>query len=312
MTTKYLDAVKQGRNKWWQYALGLTVIPFVAAACVVVVLMLCLLIFAGMKISDFQGAGTAKIFSNLPPWAFYMYNLPGFSLMSIGILFGIEKLHYRDPLSVICPDRTFNIKNCFNAFVLWLMASLPLNSSSAYIIYMNDAQAVKFTFDLTLWSIYLIPAILFAFVLSLFTEIIRGYALQGIGLIIRRPFLIILISSLLSTAYTTLASLKQPQSLQIQYAISSFIYNIGLAVIILKGNGLELAIGIQTASNLALRFISYPNKDSIVLPSILSIDRSTPFISSAVTIGIVALLIKLAIFYAVFLRRSLPLPESTD
>jgi hypothetical protein len=81
---------------------------------------------------------------------------------------------------------------------------------------------------------------------------------------------------------------------------------------ILKGNGLELAVGVQTASNLASRFISYPNKDRVVMPSILSIDRNTQVFSSVITIGIIVLLIKSAIFYAIFLRRSLPLSAHSD
>jgi hypothetical protein len=313
MSVNYLDAARKGRNKWGQYVLNLIVIPFATIFCVYSVLILGLLLLGQVSHADLKDPAFLSTFlKSQPLWIAYILFISSYSFVIVSILIGIERNHHRNFISVICPEQNFNVKRCFNAFIVWFAMSLLLNAGAAYI-YMVDPQSFKLVINPSQWLMYLVPAIIYAFVYALSTEIMRGYVLQGMGLIIRQQFLLIFISGFLSTMSSIPSSLKQSPYIQPQYIIINFIFSVGLALFILKGNNLELVLGIQTAGNFASRFISYqPAEGTMVLPTIFSISRDTQFLAIAASIAVVALCIKIAIFYAVFLRKSLPLAENTD
>ena len=85
-----------------------------------------------------------------------------------------------------------------------------------------------------------------------------------------------------------------------------FIFGVGLAVLILKQNGLEIALGIQTSVNLLQRFLIYQSfEDSpSSLPAIFSIKLDSEFQSSVENFAILALSIKFLVFYRVFFRKT--------
>ncbi len=313
MTIKYLDAARHGRNEWWRYILGLLA-PWATIIIALMGIIISFLTLGILKFSDFQASGSAASWMNkLPPWAVYIMTISFMSLLCGSVLVWIEKAHQRNPFSVICPDpnQAFNFKRCFNAFIVWLALSLLL-SGGLFYTYIYEPQAIKITADPIPWLIYFIPAFILVLVTTLFSEITRGYVLQGMGLIVKNKSLLITISGLLMVCIMALGSLKRPPYIQIQFAISIFIFSIGLAMFILKENGLELALGIEAASSLSSKFIAYKSSEDspFGLPlAIISIDRDTQVYSSSVAIGIVILCLKLAVFYAIFLRRSLPLTK---
>jgi uncharacterized protein len=311
MTIKYLDAARQGRNEWWRYVLGLLV-PWAAVIIASIGVFISLLTLGILHLSDFSPPATAASWiKKIPLWAVYMMTISSMSLICASVIVWIEKAHQRNPLSVICPDPTqgFNLKRCFNAFIVWFALSLLL-SGGLFYTYIYEPQAIKITADPIPWLIYLIPAFIVILITTLFSEITRGYVLQGIGLVVKNKTLLITISGLLMVCIMVLSNLKKTPYIQIQSAISIFVFSVGLAMFILKENGLELALGIEAASNLGSKFIAYqPSEDSVFPPAIISIDKNTQVYSSSVAIGIVILCIKLAVFYAIFLRRSSPLTQ---
>jgi uncharacterized protein len=309
MTIKYLDAAHKGRNEWWRYILGLLV-PWATIIIASIGFLIGLLTLGILHFSDFRSPATsANFIKKIPIWANYMMSISYISLMCVSALVWIEKAHQRNLFSVIFPDpnQVFNFKRCFNAFVVWFALSLLL-SGGLFYTYMYEPQAIKITSDPIPWLIYLIPAFILILITTLFSEITRGYVLQAIGLIIKNKFLLITISGLLMVCIMVLSNLKKPPYIQIQSAISMFIFSVGLAMFILKENGLELVLGIEAASGLASKFIAYQSSEDSNFPAaIISIDKNTQVYSSSIAIGIVVLCIKLAVFYAIFLRRSSPL-----
>jgi uncharacterized protein len=312
MAIKYLDAARRGRNEWWRYILGLLT-PWVAVVIVFFGLIISLLTIGILHLSDISPPATATSFmKKIPLWVNYMISISSISLMCVSILVWIEKAHQRNPFSVICPDpnQAFNLKRCFNAFIVWFFMSVLL-SGGLYHTYIYEPQAIKIIADPIPWLIYLIPAIALILITTLFSEIIRGYILQGVGLIVKNKSLLITISGLLLVCIMALSNQKKPPYIQIQSAISIFIFSVALALFILKENGLELVLGIEAASSLSSKFVAYQSStDSPFPPAIISIDKDTQIYSSSLAIGIVTSCIKLAIFYAIFLRkRPLLTPE---
>ncbi len=306
MTNNYLDAARQGSNKWWQYALELVIAPLITLILIVIitiVVMICSLAFGLASLSDFQDKELVQNTINaIPSWGRYMLLIPLLSSVCGSMLVGIEIFHHRNALSVICPGRVLNIKRYFNALIIWLLMSLFFNIFQ----YISNPQAFKLVFEPIQWLACLVPAIIFSFVFALFQEIVRGYIIQGLGLIVRQKFLLIFISGFLSIL-TSLSSSKS-SSAQPQSTIFDFIFCIGLAAIILKEHGLELVLGIQTASSLLRGLISYrfPEMSASSFPSVYVVNLSEQIHPSVLNIGIVLLLIKLAVFYATFLRKTKP------
>jgi uncharacterized protein len=302
MATKYLDAVRQGRNKWWQYAAGMT-IPFFVVIFICLVLMLCLQIFGYVNFSDFKNKILiSKIISSAPLWIFYLASIFIFSAVYFSFLVGVEKLHHRNYLSILCPDRKFKIGRYLTALVIYFLLSLFFNLFQ-YIFNPQIFQTLRFAFDPIQWLIYLVPTVITAVVSALARETIRGYVLQGLGLIVRQTFSLIFISGFLSSVISL--TFNRNSSIQPQSMIFDFALGIGLAMFILKENGLELVLGVQTAGSLIPRFISYqlPEDLPLSLPSILIININTQIYPSLVSIGAVLLLIKFTIFYAILLRE---------
>lgn len=305
MTIKYLDAATQGKNQWWRYVLILTIAPAIPACCILIVLIICLQLFGNMNFSDLQNnVLVAKSIRTMTPWALYLLSISFYSSMCACILLGIEKIHKRNFLSVICPNQGFNIGRYVNSFIVWLLISLLFRIFQIKLNY-QDFQDLKLVFNPLEWLIYLIPALVNSFIFASFTEIVRGYILQGLALTIRHRYLVILMSGLLSSVM-----LLSIYKFQYQCIVFYFILGIGLATSIVRENGLELVLGIQTAVSLVPRFLTYQSSEipPSSLPTVFSINLNSQIASSVESIEIVTLLIKLAIFYAFFLRE----PRTTN
>ena len=314
MTIKYLDAARPGRNQWWRYILGLLA-PCATVFVASFGLTLSLLTIGLLHPSDITTPSAVNsLIKKMPIWAIYMMSISVMSIMGASILVWIDKMHQRNPFSVICPDpnQAFNLKRCFNASIVWFSMSI-LSTSVLFRISISDFQTVKIIADPISWLIYLIPAIALILINTLSFGIITSYILQGVGLIIKNKLLLAVIIGLMLVCISALNNQKEPQHIQIQLAIIAFIYGVGTVIFILKENGLELVLGIQAASSLVSRFIAYqPSGDSIssvLPPSIISIEKNTQIYSSLAAVSLIILCIKLAVFYAVFLRRSLPLTQ---
>jgi uncharacterized protein len=308
MTIKYLDAARQGKNQWWRYILILTVVPAIPACCISIILIICLQLFGNINYSDLQNKVlVAKSIRMMPPWALYLLVTSFYASMCACILLGLQKIHKRDFSSVICPNQRFNIGRYVNSSIAWLLISLLFR---IFELKLNPQafQDFRLVFNPIDWLIYLIPAVITAFTFASFTEIIRGYVLQGLGLLLRHKYLAILMSSLLSSVI--LMCINKSQCPPYQCMVFNFILGIGLAISIVRENSLELVLGIQTAVNLVPRFLTYQSSENppSSLPNMFSVNLNSQLASSTESIEIVILLIKLAIFYALFLRK----PQTTN
>ncbi len=305
MTIKYLDAARQGKNQWWRYISILTIVPFVPACCISIVLIIWLHFFGNVSFSDLQNKVlVSKIIRTMPPGVIYLLNISLTSSICACILLGIQKIHQRDFLATICPNHKFKIDRYAKAFIVWFLISLLFRILQLKL----DPQAFqdfRLVFKPIDWSIYLVPAIINAISIAFCTEVIRGYILQGLGTIVRHKYLLIIVSGLLSSLLVLLIANKA-QCSQLQCMVFNLILGIGLATAILKENSLELVLGIQTAVSLLPIFLTYQYSESppSSLPTIFSATLNSQLISSIESTAIVVLSIKLAIFYAIFWRKT--------
>jgi membrane protease YdiL (CAAX protease family) len=162
--------------------------------------------------------------------------------------------------------------------------------------YLLNSQNYVFAFNPAQWFlVFPIALILTPIQISAEEFFFRGYLLQGLGLLTRQRFVLIIVSSLLF-AVPHFAN-PEMQRGAVWLALLYFAFGVFLTVITLKDNRLELALGVHAANNLRFLFIS--TKDSALpAPAIWIVnDPGDP------RLDLVFFLIQSAIFYYVFFGR---------
>src|SRR5262249_3328162 len=76
-----------------------------------------------------------------------------------------------------------------------------------------------------------------------------------------------------------------------------FVFGVGLALLALRDNGLELALGIHAGNNLFTALVANFKGSAVETPSIFTAAGFTPWYS------LVATIVALALLYAVFFRK---------
>jgi uncharacterized protein len=131
--------------------------------------------------------------------------------------------------------------------------------------------------------------------------VFRGYVMQGLGLIVKAPAGVAVLSAIIF-ALPHLLNPEVQQHGPVLLGASYFVIGLLLAAVTLRDGRLELAIGVHAANNLLLVLVA--NYDGSVLESesiFTARELDPPY--SLITLSIGALL-----FYGWVFRRRRPLP----
>jgi uncharacterized protein len=246
----FLKQVYNGLNDWWHYFLGITLVLIGYA----VIGQLPLLAVIGLGVRDgsivpndlYQFEKTNN-FAHL-----HVSNNTGFLVMlclfifaALGLYLAV-KLHGKKPLDIITIRRPFDWNRFFYGAAIWMGFTI----FAELILYLFDQQNYVMTIN---WAAF-IPLLVISFVLlpiQTATEEIffRGYLNQGMFLLFKSP----IISIVLSTVLFSMVHSMNPEiekfgffTMQVYY-ISAGLF---LALLCFLDNGLELSIGIHTATNI--------------------------------------------------------------
>src|ERR687886_621996 len=301
MSQSYLDIARQGKNSWWRYLLGILVIVFLwlivgsmVALIFATILITIPLAQSGLETEAIQRQlqDQLQIFLKTPSVGAYVsFNIPSI-FFCLGIFLVVMLLHRRSFRTLISADGSVNFKRLLRGFFVWLLLSLipiPLD-------YLLNPQNYVFAFNAAQWFL-LLPLALILTPIQTSTEefFFRGYLLQGLGLITKQPFVLIIVTSLLF-AIPHFAN-PEMQRGAVWLALSYFACAVFLAFITLKDNRLDLALGIHAANN--LRCLFFNTRDSVLpAPAIWMVnDPGDP------KLDLVFLLVQSAIFYYIFFGR---------
>ncbi len=247
----FFQVAKQGKNKWWQYLIGIFIIflgwqvlgGFVFLGGIVAGLP------EGVDISDSIDALLTDLnFENLgidPNYGLFCMILM-FGCGILGIWFSMKKIHKRPFKTLITPSESINYKKILTAAVLWF-SIMGLFELGSYFLapedYTFQFEGSKF-FILVLISLLLLP------IQTSFEELLmRGYLMQGIGLAAGNRWVPLLVTS-------TVFGLLHIANPEVQeYGVGIMMVNyiqIGLmlGIITLMDDGLELALGVHAANNI--------------------------------------------------------------
>lgn len=248
----FLTLAKRGKQSWWRYLLSIFTILFFW------------LVLGTIPYATIQMTGTTSL-----EWEFMM-TMVGFIFLLLGLFLSIRFIHGRDFITLITAQKKLNWKRYMYGFSITMLL-LALYTLIDYLIHPN-----VYHFALTNWSIH---NTLFIFVLGLLfiplqaaaeELLIRGYLLQELGTRITNPYLLAILTSipfaLLHSANPEVSRGALPMMLI--YFFAGFIF----ALITLKSNSLELAMGIHAANNIFAFLIVNQEGSVIRSPSIFLID----------------------------------------
>jgi membrane protease YdiL (CAAX protease family) len=278
----YLNLARLGKNDWWRYVLSV------------------LLIFFLWQIIGFIPTGILFVWVLVTGKANTMMdaiNLPGIdpllkfiALMSAsvfflaGIILAVIFIHKRPFRTMITPARRLAWGRFWLGGGLWF----GLAGMSSLLEALLFPGRYEWSFDLARLIPFALCALVFIPIQASTEELFfRAYLLQGLGLRIRRIWLLCLVSGLIFMAPHFL----NPEAASNYWLMGLSYFSMGafLAYITLWDGRLELAMGVHTANNLFTVLIANTKISSLPSPSIFTVNVLDPVFS--VPVGLVAIAI---------------------
>jgi membrane protease YdiL (CAAX protease family) len=258
-TAAYLDLAQQGRNQWWRYALAVPLILFFWLALG----HLPYLALAGLRPPD--------------PLLLYVAVNCSLLMMLAGLALAMRWLHRRPMMSLVAPARAPDWKRIGEAAAVWGAFAL----AAAAVEHMLYPGRYYLSFDPQRFFVFA-AAVLVLTPLQTTTEelVFRGYALQSLGLLLRNPAALAVLSALLFTA----PHLMNPEVERYGaglLAAGYFTIGLLLAVITLRDGRLELAIGVHAANNLVLALVANYEGSVLATESVFTARELDPAYSLA-------------------------------
>ena len=250
----FLEKAVVGKNQFWRY--------FVSIILVIVALFVgqipfgIALVFAQTKGTDISEFSKTMDFESIgvDPNVGLILVILSFFVGFWGLFLAVKLIHEKPFLAIISAAKKFRWNRVFYAIGLWF----ALSALAELAVYYYDPARYSFDFELMSFLPLLLVSFLFLPFQTSFEEIfIRGYLMQGVGLITRYSWIPLVISSLIFGGL----HFMNPEVEQYGLGLM-MIYYIGfgifMAVITIMDDGLELVLGIHAITNIyASVFVSY-------------------------------------------------------
>ncbi|MDX2239736.1 MAG: CPBP family intramembrane glutamic endopeptidase [Leptolyngbyaceae cyanobacterium bins.302] len=304
MKQSFLKSAEQGCNAVWRYICGILI---------AMLLGLVGLRWVGMPISSAIGDSLVifkqpidmieteeniKQFSPHSLETSYISIHFAYAFFCIGIFIAVKLLHQRKVLTLISPGATFQWQRFGIGFSLWFV----LASIQTCVEFLYNPGTFIWNFQPSAWLSFLPWAIVFTPLQTSTEELLfRGYLLQGLGLVIRQPVVLTLVSSL----PFAIAHFSNPEMARgaVWIGLTYWLMGIFLTLITLRDNRLELALGVHAANNLFV--VLMVNTQDSALPTPALIIQQTP---SDPRFTLAVLVVAIAVFYGLVFRYNRPLP----
>lgn len=275
MPTPYLSLATLGKNQLWRYLLGLLVIvvfwQFIGALPILAYVM---------KVETDDDPSTRVDLNTLqfegvdPLWPYLGINFTLIA-MFVGLFIAIRFLHQRAFKTAITPLEQINWKLMWKGFSVYFLLMLLAAIAEALL----NPSDYTMTFDFKQFMIFLPLALIITPIQAAAEEVLfRGYIMQGLGLLTRYTAVPVIGTSLLfMLAHFLNPEMKTEQSLLLP--LLYFLLALFLAVITVKSNSLELAIGVHAANNLFTVLIMNYANSALPAPSIFTTGEIDPLAS---------------------------------
>lgn len=221
-----------------------------------------------------QNFDTAIIYQLLanPIFLIFLVGL-SFSMSFFFLGLSLKVLHKKKFISVINTGNKVRWSRIGKGAIYWLLILAVLD----LISYLIDPGSFKISFNPqnNFWILALLALIAFPIQASFEEVFFRGYLMQGISLVFRKPWIVLLVTSLIFSLLHWWNGSTIILSLSI--VSGTFIIGLMLGIIAMANNGIEMAIGIHIINNIYVSVIhSSPDGGLGNLPSLV-VSPSDPY-----------------------------------
>ncbi|WP_179353569.1 CPBP family intramembrane glutamic endopeptidase [Winogradskyella vidalii] len=243
-----MDYIQQAYNSlhdWWRYVIGIVVVFFFWQ----VIGMIPLLIFIGIEVlngADMSVATDIASMANLLGNNLFLFlMLISFAVGLVGIVLTSKVLHKQSFLQLTTTRPKIDWKRFWFIFIIWAIFSIGSTYLSFYL------APEDYVFNLNLKPFLILCAIVVVFIplqTSFEEYFLRGYLMQGFGVIVKNRWFPLLITSLI---FGLLHGFN-PEVEKLGPIIMVFYIGTGLllGIMTLMDEGLELALGFHAANNM--------------------------------------------------------------
>lgn len=227
----------------------------------------------------------------IPPMLNYVLTNLTIYFMLFGVFIAVKFIHYRPFITLITTKNKIQMSKFFIGFFVYGVLLLI----GTVIDYLISPDTYSITFDASKFWLAL-PVILIMTTIQTCTEelVFRGYVIQSFGLKIKNGIIL----SIISGVMFTVPHLANPEIYAsnelgvfstICTVLNYFVVGFMLALITIKTNSLEAAMGAHTVNNLiCFLLIGYP--DSVVPTNTVFFTTKFEPISSLISVIIVGVL----------------------
>ena len=240
----YIAQAYKGLSDSWRYVLGLLVVFVFWQVIGGIPLIAALLVKADSL--EVLGSGDMGVMADiLGANTLLFYMLLTFAIGLISLFAYVKIVHKQTITALTTSRRKIDFKRIFFAFAIWALIS-------AAFIFVGIALApedYEFNFKVGPFVILAIISILMMPIQTSMEEYyMRGYMMQGLGVIAKNRWLPLMVTSLLFG----LMHIFNPEVTKLGYGILIFYIGTGffLGIITLMDEGLELALGFHAANNI--------------------------------------------------------------
>ncbi|MEH6680016.1 MAG: type II CAAX endopeptidase family protein [Sediminicola sp.] len=239
----FIEQGYKGTHDMWRYLVGLTII-FVGWQLVGMVPLMGVLIFRSIEEGTLPGdiPGMIKLLgSNL----FLLLMLLSFAFGLLATFVTVKYLHGQPLVSLTTSRKKIDVKRMAYSFVLWSVISCL--TVGLDIILAPDDYVFNFK-----WQQFLLLLLIAVPLIPLQTSceeyVMRGYLMQGLGILAKNRWVPLTVTSLIFG----LLHLANPEVEKLGYGIMVYYIGTGLflGILTLMDEGLELALGFHAANNL--------------------------------------------------------------
>ena len=275
-TERYLDLACQGRNAWWRYALGVSTIAFFW------------LVLGYVPYLLLVGAGLGD-----PLLEYLSVNFSIFMMLA-GLVLTVKLIPRRPLLSLVTPEARLDGRRVWHGALVWTVIAAVI----VVIEHLLFPDRYYLSFDPGRFFVSLAVVLVLTPIQTTAEELVfRGYAMQGLGLLTRRPALIAVASSLVFTAPHLLNPEVHQHGVLIM-AANYFVIGMLLATSALRDGRLELAIGLHAVNNVFLALIANYEGSALTTESIFTARELDPVYS------LVTMIMGTLVFHWWIFRRS--------
>lgn len=257
----FIQQAYKGENSWWRWLLTIVIVmsPFLLNFAIYFLLPE---VYKGLMedTANFQGNKNIFLIENLMP----------FAVLLVLLIVFVKFVHLRPFTSVVTSRSKVDWSRFFYGFVSWFLMTVFF----LFIGYLLAPEEFVWNFKpVPFFLLLTICIILIPIQTSLEELLFRGYLMQGIGVLTKTRWVPLIVTSTLFG----LMHILNPEVSKLGYGIMGFYIGTGFlfGIITLLDEGVELALGIHAANNIAAAVLVASNW-AVFQTDALFIDHSEP------------------------------------